>query len=101
MTKKKALPPPIPAQEDQKVVVQLFTNQPKITKVIRARLAPHLSGWNRLSEMLLMDTLDDEDLKCMILIERERKIPRPAILRKLVARLVSRTRNHLMKAVLQ
>jgi hypothetical protein len=62
------------------------------------RLKPHLSGWVRLNEILMLGTLSAEDLRKLILIEiTERK--RRQILRKLVSRLKSTERQHLLSLI--
>ena len=50
------------------------------------RLAPHLSGWNHLNEILLLGQITTHDLKRMVLIEVT-GLGRRDIIRKLVARL--------------
>lgn len=79
----------------------LFDNQPKITKDDIARLSRSISGWNRLCEVLVLDTISNDDLKRLIVMEKMRGTKaRPRVLRKLVGRLVSRTREALLEKVL-
>lgn len=56
------------------------------------RLRPHLSCSRRLNEILVLDSLEDDDLKRMVILEAERDKPRILILKKLVGRITARQR---------
>ena len=61
------------------------------------RLGPHLSSSGRLNEMLVFDVVTTEDLQRMLLMEAGRRKPRYVIVRKLVARILSRERERLIR----
>lgn len=77
----------------------LFPEQPTISERDAKRLQPHLSGWNRLSEMLVLDTITLDDLKRLVVLEARSDAPRKAVVRKLVARVLSRERSRIMAEV--
>lgn len=78
---------------------KIFSDQPKLTAADILRLTPHLQGWNKLCEIMLMGGVCDADLKRLILMESMRDKPRTLVLRKLIAQLLSRTRHQLMEAL--
>lgn len=61
------------------------------------RLAPHLTSSGKLNELLVLDTITTEDLQRLLLIEAARKKPRYVIVRKLVARILSRERERMVR----
>jgi hypothetical protein len=77
----------------------IFPNQPTLSAKDVERLAPHLSGWNRLSEMLVLDTVSNDDLKRLILLETKMTSPRKRVIQKLLARLLSRARHDLTTTI--
>lgn len=62
------------------------------------RLEPHLASSGRLNEVLVLGTVSTEDLQRMLLIECNAGRPRPryVIVRKLVARILSRERERML-----
>ena len=75
-----------------------------ISKADIKRLAPHLSCSGNVKELLVLDTVSTEDLQRMLLLEwtgaysRERR-PRYDIVRKIIARIVSRERNRMINEI--
>lgn len=65
-----------------------------LSKKDRTRLEPHLVGYNRLNELLLLNGIPIEDIQKLIMLEVEGK-RRPFILKKLVGRLKSKERQQL------
>lgn len=63
------------------------------------RLAPHLISTRRLNEVLVMDSVSDEDLRRMVLIEAKRSMPRPTVVRKLLGRIHARQRKEILALV--
>ncbi len=68
--------------------VELFHRQPNLTRADRKRLAPHLSGNNKLADLLAADLLSEDDLMRLVLMEVEGK-KRLEILARLLGRLKS------------
>lgn len=64
----------------------------------RKRLAPHLSNYNRLNEILVLNGIELSDIQKLILLELE-GAQRPFILGKLIGRLKSKERNQLLTLV--
>lgn len=61
------------------------------------RLAPHLAGSGKLNELLVLDTVGNTDLRRMLVMEANRKGgPRYVIIRKLLARILSRERERVI-----
>jgi len=60
------------------------------------RLAPHMSNWNRLTDICASGVLTPEDVHLMIRHEAT-TLKRPPILRRLVGYLKSRERDALLK----
>lgn len=81
---------------------QLFRplKQPVVRPRDVKRLEPHLASSGKLNELLVLDVVSTEDLQRMLLIERNASRPRPRyiIIRKLVARILSRERERLIRA---
>lgn len=86
MTAKKVTPAPQP-----EFVVELSRRD-------RKRLEPHLSGWNRLNEMLVLGEFTNDDLRKLIALELEGS-NRRAILTKLAQRIVANYRANLNLAL--
>jgi hypothetical protein len=64
----------------------------------RERLGQHLTGWNKLNELFVLDALSLEDLERMVIME----LTGPArmnIIHKLVGRLYSRMRNETLESI--
>lgn len=57
-----------------------------LTDEDKVRLAPHLASSGKLNEMLMLDTVSDEDLKKMLAIEAMSDNPRSVIVKKLLGR---------------
>lgn len=72
--------------------------QPTVRPRDVKRLEPHLSSSGKLNELLVLDSVTTEDLQRMLLIECNAGRPRPryVIVRKLVARILSRERDRLV-----
>jgi hypothetical protein len=66
-----------------------------VTNGDSVRLGPHLTNYNRLNEILILNNLPIEDVQKMILLELKGK-SRQFILRKLVGRLKSKERKQLL-----
>ena len=62
------------------------------------RLSHHLRSSGRLSDLLTLDTVSTEDLQRMLLVEGQKKKPRYVIVRKLIARILSRERARMLHA---
>ncbi len=77
----------------------LFPNL-KVSKGDEARLSPHLTNYNRLNEILILNGLGIKDVQRMILIELQGK-SRQFILNKLVSRLKSQEREDLLINITQ
>lgn len=60
------------------------------------RLSPHLVSARRLNEVLVMDSIDSDDLRRMVLLEAERATPRVTIVRKLLGRIYARQRAEIL-----
>lgn len=60
--------------------------QTMITKADRKRLQPHLSGWKHLNEILMLGSLNLDDLDKLLTLERTGQ-NRPFIVKKLVGRI--------------
>ena len=78
--------------------MSVFNPDPSICGLDRTRLGPHLASWNTLNEILLHDELSDDDLKRLVLLEKEGK-NRCDIQKKLVARIMSREKKILLQRV--
>lgn len=63
------------------------------------RLAPHLVSTRRLNEVLVMDSVDSDDLRRMVLLEAERPSPRVVIVRKLLGRIYARQRKEILDMI--
>ena len=87
------MPPNIPAQAH---IQWVFDN--KISDEDRLRLSPHISNYNRLNEILVLNGIAIEDIQKLILLELEGD-QRPFILGKLVGRLKSKERNQLLTVI--
>lgn len=72
----------------------LFPDLSPITENDRSRLSYHLRGWNHLVAILTLGTLEEEDLKKMIVLEAE-GLARPTFLDKLAGRLLTEVRRDL------
>lgn len=66
----------------------------------RARLAPHLSGWNHLNELLLLNEFTLAEVKMLLLIEIE-GAARKSIMDRLVARVKRLERAVLVQAIMK
>jgi hypothetical protein len=79
-------------------------NKPQILKLLAitltredtSRLKKHLVGWNHLNELLLLGSLTDQDLRKLIALEAMSPKPRPEIIRRLLARVKSNERDHIL-----
>ena len=78
---------------------QLFKPLPQVELRSRdvKRLEPHLASSGKLNELLVLDSITDEDLQRLLLLEARRPKPRYVIVRKLIARLLSRTRERMIR----
>lgn len=72
----------------------------RVTARDRARLAPHLAGWNHLQEMLLLEDFTLEEIKMLILLEVEGS-RRQTILDRLLARMKKMERQELVAAIMK
>lgn len=63
------------------------------------RLQPHLSSTGKLNEVLMLDTVTDDDLRKMLIIESYRDKPRRTIVRKLLGRLYRREYSYMMRLI--
>lgn len=70
----------------------------KITEKDRLRLAQHLTGWNKLNELFVLNGITVEDLRMMIVIEAT-GCKRKGILTKLVSRLYSTLRKQTLESI--
>ena len=70
----------------------------KITSKDRARLSQHLTGWNHLNELFVMDAITPDDLCKMIVIESQEN-QRKRILTRLVGRLYSMLRKQTNQSI--
>ena len=61
----------------------------KVTTEDKLRLAPHLSGINRLNESLMLGLFTPEDLAILISLEAQNEHPRKDMIDKLVATLTA------------
>jgi hypothetical protein len=73
--------------------------QPAVRPRDVKRLEPHLASSGKLNELIVLDSVTTEDLQRMLLIECNAVRPRPryVIVRKLVARILSRERDRLVR----
>ena len=71
-----------------------------VTARDRARLAPHLAGWNHLQEMLLLEDFTLEEIKMLIILEVEGS-RRQIILDRLLARMKKMERQELVAAIIK
>jgi hypothetical protein len=78
--------------------LKLFDTQPRVTKSDRRRLAPHLTGWNRMTDLMLLGTISSDDLKRLIIIESEERKRKP-ILRRLIGRLFTMQQQQLLETI--
>lgn len=69
-----------------------------LTDADRARLGPHISNYNRLNEILVLNGIPISDIQKLILLELE-GAQRPFILKKLVGRLKSKERKELLNII--
>jgi hypothetical protein len=82
----------------------------EVTRRDLRRLAPHLASSGRLNELLVLDTVRTEDLQRMLIIEATPTVvggprgtfvaahrPRYVIVRKLIARILSRERARMIE----
>lgn len=67
----------------------------RVSKADEARLGPHLTNYNRLNEILILNNIEAVDVQRLILIELHGK-SRQFILNKLVGRLKSKERDALL-----
>lgn len=77
---------------------KLFPDQPRVTKADRRRLAPHLSGWNRVTDLLLLGTVSTEDLMRLVVIESEGRKRKP-ILKRLLGRLYTEQQKAILEKI--
>lgn len=63
------------------------------------RLLPHLASTGKLNELLVLDAIPTTDLQRMLLLETDRPTPRYPVVRKLIARILSRERERMIKEV--
>lgn len=68
-----------------------------VTRRDEVRLAPHLASSGKLNELLVLDTVGNTDLRRMLVMEANRRGgPRYVIVRKLLARILSRERERVI-----
>ena len=72
----------------------------RVTSHDRARLSPHLAGWNHLQEMLLLEDFTLEEIKMLLLIEAEGAC-RQTIMDRLIARMKKMERQELVAAIMK
>lgn len=63
------------------------------------RLEPHLVSARRLNEVLVMDSVTDDDLRRMVLAEAKKPAPRITIIKKLLGRIYARQRKEILDLV--
>lgn len=71
-----------------------------VTARDRARLAPHLAGWNHLQEVLLLEEFSLDEIKMLVLIEAEGQC-RQTIMDRLLARMKKMERKELVAAIMK
>lgn len=76
--------------------MNLFDQQPRVTQTDRKRLAPHLTGWNKLSPALA--GMSDEDIKKCVLMEATGS-KRKLILERLLGRYNKNNRKRILLAI--
>lgn len=72
----------------------------EITPRDKKRLLPHMTGWNRLMELLVANVVSEKDMKKMLFLEAtgEHRIP---IINMLVGRIASKHRQTLREIAAQ
>jgi hypothetical protein len=70
-----------------------------LTQADAKRLEPHLVSARRLNEVLVMDSVSDQDLRRMVLAEAAKPTPRVTIIKKLLGRIYARQRKEILDLV--
>lgn len=68
-----------------------------LTKEDVARLQPHITGTNKLAEMLVLDQFTEDDLQKLIQIEVHLGQGRTTIIRKLIGRWQTKKRQRILQ----
>lgn len=78
---------------------KLFRPLPEVHRTDQSdeRLRPHLTSWGRLNAVLKADKISTPELQLLLLMEADKPEPRYVIVRKLVARILSRERARMVK----
>jgi hypothetical protein len=80
--------------------VYVFEDEPvQITDSDVHRLLPHLRNWNGLSDLMLLGTVSNDDLRRLVILELKMDKPRMFILKKLAGRLTSAYRQKTLTAI--
>lgn len=79
--------------------MDIFRPDPELSEADRTRLGHWLANYNLLNEGLVLDEFPLEDLKRLVLLERDGQRRKP-FLRRLVGRVVASERRRVWSAVI-